>query len=250
MKNFLAISAFFSLAFLAGCVTKTGSATWWNPTTWGSTREAARVESRLEKKDDARELVIKSAQKSAVETDTALQAAPASRPVEVAKESSAQTVTLLSQVAGPLTAEESGKIRMQIAGLLSDNAKLRAEGEALRDKARAEAEALSNRLQTAEEKLAAALEKLPAAQRREAETANKYRNLLFVAWAVGALAVIGYAGLLYLKIAYGGIPAAIGKGLSSMRETHPDAAKIATGIFDDLLDRAEKKKIKKATISP
>lgn len=229
---------------LAGCVAgKPGGAAWYKPWTWGSTTEAARAEKATERRDDAREKTIKAAQKTAHETALALEQAPASRPVEVASEANDQTVALLDQAAGPLTAAELEKLRVQVEKLISENAAARAEGERLRRESRQDIAALSAKLAEAQAKLDAANKALPEAQRREAETANKYRALQWAFWGVAILASLLAAASFYLRYAYGGIPQAIGRGLSTLRATDPQAGKLATQILDGLLNRDEQARI-------
>lgn len=231
---------------LAGCVARTGSAgsvTLWNPATWfsGSAgRDAGRADAKQEQAERA---VIKAAQKTAHETAEALASAPQSRPVEVARESAGVTVGLLDQAAGPLTAEEGARIREQVRKLLSETEELRREGERLRADNRETVGALSARLAKAEAGKDEATRELQAAFARENELANTLRNQRFVLWAVAVLAVVGYAGLWYLRIVYGGMPNAIGRGLAELRAKNPSAAEIATTIFDSHLNRHEQQRI-------
>jgi hypothetical protein len=243
--GFLAGVATTSL-LLAGCASPTGSAakvTSWNPLTWfsGSAgREAGRADERQAR---AEAQVIDAAQRTAHETLEALSAAPASRPVEIARESAGVTVTLLDQAAGPLTADESAAIREQIRKLLSDNEALRRQGEKIREENRETVGALSEKLAKAEAGREAATKDLQAAFARENELANTLRNQRFILWATVIIAAIGYLGVLYLRFAYGGIPNAIGRGLAELRAKNPGAAGIATEVFDSFLNRDEQRKI-------
>jgi hypothetical protein len=231
---------------LAGCIAPAGSAgkvTLWNPATWFS-GSAGRDAGRADAKQEAAErAVIKAAQKTAHETAVALASAPQSRPVEVARESAGVTVGLLDQAAGPLTAEETARVRDQIGKLLSETASLRAEGERLRAENRETVATLSDKLAKAEAGKEAATRDLQAAFVRENELANSLRNQRFILWAVAILAVLGYAGLWYLRIVYGGMPNAIGRGLAELRARNPGAAEAATAIFDSHLNRSEQQRI-------
>lgn len=234
----------------AGCAHNPGAAgsvTFWNPTTWFS-GSAGREADRADQKQAAAEAkVIEAAQRTAHETVEALASAPSSRPVEVARESAGVTVSLLDQAAGPLTAADSAAIREQVRKLLSDNAALRREGEQARQDSREMIGALSEKLAKAEAGKEAATKDLQAAFARENELANTLRNQRFIIWAVVIAAVLGYVGLLYLRLAYGGIPNAIGRGLSELRAKDPAAAGVATQIFDSLLNRAEQQRISRHT---
>lgn len=234
MKRFLAI---LSLVALTGCSTPA-----WLP--WSAQHKANAAEKAEAKRDSAKDKLVDAAQKTAHEAQMALAAAPASRPVEVAKEATDATVTALDQAAGPLTVEEANAVRKQVTDLLSENAALRKQGEALRAESRADLVTLSEKLATTQAKLDSVNEALPAALRREAELADRYRFLRNLAVAVGLLALVGYAAAFYVRFAYGGIPSAIGAGLSALRAKHPEAGDLATSVFDSYLNRHEQAKIR------
>lgn len=237
-----------AILLLSSCATPPGSAgkvTAWNPMTWFSGSEgrtAARADAKLE---GAREKALEAAQKTAHETAEALAVAPASRPVEVARESATATVTMLDQAQGPLTAAEATRIRRQIEALVSENAALRKQGEKLREEERGQLLRISEQLDRAERARDKATGDLQAAFARENELANTLRNQRFIIIAAGILAAIGYLGFLYLRFAYGGIPEAIGRGLSELRMKHPTAGDAATQIFDQYLNRREQTAIAK-----
>lgn len=213
----------FILCF-SGCASTGTGRHWWVPTTWFSSSEATKVSKLEDRVDTSRDQLIKAAQKTSHETQEALAAAPASRPVDVAVESNNQTVAVLDQAAGPLTANEVVGLRNRVANLLSENAEVRAKAEKERAKDRETIGDLSDKLAKVQAKLDAAESKLPDALRREAAIANKYRTLMWGAGCLLVLAVILGVGVLYLKIVYGGVPAAIGRGLSAVYAAHPDVA--------------------------
>jgi hypothetical protein len=227
---------------VSGCASGTGSK-WYAPTTWFSGSELRKVERVEAKRDSAREEAIKAAQETAYATQEALTSAPVSRPVEVAQEANGQTVALLDQVAGPLTVAEREALRKQVSLLLSENADLRKSGEALRDANREAIADISIRLANAQAELRTAQTNLKAGFARENALANQLRVQRFLLWAVGIVAVLGYAGILYFRIAYGGIPAALGRGLSEIRAKQPELAPVITQAFDTYLNRDEQARI-------
>jgi len=237
MKPVYAIAAAILFA-LSGCATGTG-AHWYAPATWFSHAPAAAVDKAEGKVDTARENAVKAAQKAVHETGTALAAAPASRPVEVATESNATASALLDQAAGPLTAAELAAIRAQIAGLLSDNAALRAEAEKARSSERDTAAVLGDKLAAAESARTAAEKSLRTAFDRENALANELRTQQALFWIAATLALLGAVAYLYVRYALGGIPVALGSAMRIIRERHPDAAKLVEPILDSYLNRHE-----------
>lgn len=236
----------FALLLLSACSTGNhgaGKVTVWNPMTWfsGSAgRAAASADVTLDK---SKQEAINAAQKTAHETVEALAVAPESRPVAVARESAKTTVTLLDQAQGPLTVDETARIRKQVAALVSENEALRKEGEKLRESSRDELQRISTKLDEAEKAKAKATGDLQAAFVRENEMANTLRNQRFIIYAVAILAALGYAATLYIRFAYGGIPEAIGRGLSELRAKDATAGDLATKVFDSYLNRREQSKI-------
>lgn len=241
----IASVAIASLICLAGCVSQPSGTgvRWYNPFTWGSATEAKKAEKLESKSIAARENLIKEAQKTAHETSIALEEIPASNAKETAQESNQRTVTYLDQAAGPLTVDQIESIRQQVKLLLSDNADLRRQGEALRQENRESAARQSRELASLQSKLDAANQALPEALRREAAVANKFRNLMFGFWALVVLAVIGLGVSLYLKVMYGGAWGALGKGLSSIYQAHPSEAQNIELLLSKHLNPSVLKKI-------
>lgn len=174
------------LLLLGGCASAPGSnAKWYNWSTWfaGSKATAAlKVEAKL---DQATTKALRSAQSSAHETKFALSDAPKSRNVEVAKESNDATVAALDNALGPLPSGDLEALKKQVAGLLSDNAKLRTEAEEERQARRTNLAAATKTIFELKEQRDAAIE----SERKQAavnlSVANQYRNLKF--WIYGAI---------------------------------------------------------------
>lgn len=232
---------------LAGCASSGSGVRWYAPATWFSGSEGRAVEKAEKRQESAENAAGKALQRSVHETDLALRSAPASRAVEVATESSAQAVTLADQLYGPLTAAEASALRAQIAGLLSENAQIRADAEKARQKGRDEALEASQRLAEAQSETADVKEKLEAAFRRENALANDLRAQRWLAWIAGVIALLCAAGWVYVKFALGGLPGAIAKGLSALRAKGAIPPAHEDNVFDSYLNRHEQALIAKHT---
>jgi hypothetical protein len=241
----LAVGTFLILA-LAGCQSTGTGARWFAPATWFAHAPADTLDKAEKKEDAARHAAIKSAQRATHETAFALAAAPTSRPVAAATDSNSQAVALLDQAAGPLEAGDLAKLRNTVAGLLSENADVRAAAEKQRNKDRESIVEVSGRLAKAEQRSDAAGAELRRAFDRENALANELRSqraLFWIACGVAALLAIGW---LYVRFALGGVPGAVGRGLASLRASNPAAADLVTAAFDSYLNRHEQERIAKA----
>jgi hypothetical protein len=244
LLHFLGIFTLPVLLMVAGCATGT-TAKWYAPATWFSHGAADTVDRAEKKESEAQDAAIKQAQKTAHETQLALNAAPDSRPVAVARESNDVTVQLLDQVAGPLTAADAEKLKRMVTGLVSENAAIRAQAEKARAEDRQNVIEISARLARAEAATAAANDKLRAAFERENALANELRSQRALLWIAGGVAVLLGAGWLYVQITLGGLPKATGALISAVRAKHPDIAENLTDLYDTYLDRKEQLLIRK-----
>jgi hypothetical protein len=163
--------------------------------------------------------------------------------VEVALDTNASTVALLDQAAGPLPAGDLAKLRATITGLLSENAKIRAEAEKQRAKEQRDIAGLSSALAKAEQASETAKESLRKAFERENALANQLRAQNALIWILGALGAILAALYVYARIALGGIPSAIGMAMSDIKASHPDVAKLVAPIYAKYLNRSEQNMI-------
>lgn len=245
MTRFMVMPLILPVMILSGCVASGSNVRWWNPMTWGSGREARKVEKLTDQRNDAAAKVTKEAQRAVHETKFALEVAPDSRAVEVAKESNAAAVSALDQVAGPLTYDETSGLKMQVERLLSENAELRAKGESERALRRTELASATSTIADLNAKLDAANASLKSGFERENSLANELRNMRLIKWGLIGLTVILAAGWLYVRIALGGIPVALGNGMSVLRQKDAAAGELATTIFDGLLNRHEQRRISK-----
>ena len=233
------------IAFLllcSGCASG-GGARWFAPSTWWSHAPAEAADKAEKREDNARVAVVKAAQKSTHETALALAAAPASRPVAVASDSNASAVSLLDQAAGPLTAEESARLRATVAGLLSENSAVRAQAEATRKAEQESIADVSAKLARAEQASSTAAEKLRAAFERENALANDLRAQRAALWIAGAVALLLAAGWIYAQVALGGLPRAFAGGLNALRAKGVIPPIGEPNVFDSFLNRNEQQRI-------
>lgn len=236
---------FLYCPFLAGC-SSIGGVKWYAPTTWFSHAPANAVDVAQKKQTEAENAAIKLAQKSAHEAQFALAAAPVSRPVQVATDSAANAVTLLDQSVGPLSAAELATIRATIAGLLSDNATVRADAERQRSQELAVVSDVSNRLAKAQAAADAADKNLRNAFERENQLANELRDAHALHWILGGVAVLAVAGWVYIRFFLGGIPGAVGSALSGLEKKNPAAATEFRELLNAVTNRHEQATIRDA----
>ncbi len=214
-----ALVAILVLSLMTGCATGTG-AKWYAVNTWFSHAPASAVDRADAKVYVAREGAIKAAQQAVHETQYALLSAPASRPVNVATASNDTAVGLLDQVAGPLPLAEATALREQVAGLLSDNAEIRAKAEGQRADQQKVVSTLSAKLETAVRQSETANDRLRVAFDRENALANQLRSQRALLWIAGGVAVLFAAGWVYLRFFLGGMPSAVGSLLAKAKDSH------------------------------
>jgi len=226
------------LFLLTGCSTGSG-VRWYAPATWFSGAPASNVDQAGSKVETAEAKAVKAAQKSAHETQVALLTVPESRSTDVAIESNDTTVTLLDQVAGPLSAKDAAKIREMVNGLVSENSELRAEAEKERKKAREVTSEISDKLNKARSELGQAQDKLRIAFERENELANQLRSQRALFWISVVVGILGFAGWIYVRLTLGGLPTALGKSLNELRASSPDVAEKFVKALDVELTPSE-----------
>ena len=232
---------------LTGCATPAGTGSrWYAPATWFSHAPAAHADRADARVADAKEKAIGQAHRSVLTASVALQAAPPSRPVEVAVNATDSALALLDQAEGPLTPRDVAGVKAMVAGLLSENAELRAKAERLAATERETVDAIGDRLKAAETASAASRDRLRLAYDRENALANQLRAQRALAWIAGAVALLATAGWLYVKLFFGSIPTAIGSALSSIQRTSPAMADTLRTHLDAALNRGEQALIKSA----
>lgn len=197
----------------------------------------------------------------------ALESAPVSPQTALAVSLLNRSNAALTSALGSLPQDKANEIMQIVSQSLSGAADQLSQANAtlaIRDKelavATAERSALQNQipaLQTALETKSKAVEaqsavvaektasvvtyaeKLAAKEKENGGLGSLINNFWTTLEIMAGIATLGYAGFAYVKWKYGGIAGAVGKGLSELRAQHPEAAALATSIFDTHLDRSE-----------
>lgn len=231
-----------ALLCLTGCATGPG-VKWFAPSTWWSARPANAVDQANARETEAERAAVKLAQKKSHETQIALAAAPASRPVALATDANDTAVSLLDQ-ASPFPATELAGIRRTYAGLLSDDPKARATAERARaDSSDAVAE-VSVRLEKTRAATEAAEKSLRAAFDRENALANELRSARALHWILGGVALLAAAAWVYVRFFLGGIPGALGSVMAKLEAKNPSAAEEFRILLDAATNRHEQTTIR------
>lgn len=184
-----------------------------------------RAESRLAADQQA---VIQSARAEVAKASQSIAAAPQDNlPVQLTTRFIDNSLPLLDQVAGPMTAQEAADLRALVRDLLDG----KADAESRQRAAEATAEQRSRQLAATEQLLAEARANLRSAFERETRLANRYRKALWTSIGLGALSLVATAGMWYVKSFYGGGVAGIAGALSDLRAgRHPAYQDFVTAL--------------------
>lgn len=197
----------------------------------------------------------------------ALKTAPASPQTALAVSLLSRSNTALSAAVGSLPQDKQNEILLIVSQSLSGAAEDLAKANAtlaIRDRELAVATAERSALQIQIPALQTALEtktkqvegqsaivaektasvvtfaqKLADEKQQSGSISSLVGNLWRTVEIMGVLAAIGYGAFLWVRYKYGGIPQALGKGLAELRSKNPEAAALATSIFDTNLNRHE-----------
>lgn len=234
---------------LAGCTTLSNTGVhWYNPGTWfsGSAgRTAATVAAKI---DTANDKAVTEAQRSAHATQVALSIATTSRPIDAARASNDNTVSLLDQVSGPLTASDLAGIREQVRLLTSDLAEERAKGAASQRESQTRIDFISSELSQLREAKKKSDEDLAVAFGKENALANELRNEKWWSWfwriTIGSVLIVALVAYVYLRFTVGGLPTALSGTLATFRKTEPELADKFTSLLDVHTSPAEQSLIR------
>ena len=216
------------------------------PMPWQVNRATA-VQTAEAKVDTKKEELAKKAQEEVVIIRESLSVAEPSRPVEVAKDAADKADRYLNEAIGPVPEKRTLQLEQLVKNLLSDNAAIRAKAEAQRDKDALSVAKLASKVVLAEDALKAQEDKLAAAY-----TDNLYWRKLAVRviWTGIGLAVLCVVLLglyVWLQVATGGIPKAIGGLLKGLDQSDPDKANLIRSLLDPVTNRIEQALIRKHT---
>jgi hypothetical protein len=241
----------FCLA-LSGCASTGGqNVKWYNPGTWFSGaagREVAKVEAKIDKVSDS---ALTEANRAVHATNDALNLAPKSRAVDVAKANNDNAVALLDQLSGPLSAADAALLKERVRLLVSDVAEERARGEAMQLDAQKKLDAVSSELSKLTEDKKRADADLAKSFGRENALANELRNEQWWSWfwriSIGLAALLFLGGWVYVRFTIGGLPTALGRSLAQLRATDPATADKLTSTLDIHTSPAEQTLIRLLT---
>lgn len=244
--------ALLLLAVLCGgCVSAPSGKHWWSPATWGSSSPAKTVTKLEVTENYARQVALLDAQKEAEKTARLLKFVPASPATTMAKRTSGNAIALMNQINGPLPFSWLSGLDPWVLNVVSDVPMENQKAEAVQEKDEKKISKDSDELQKVRDKLKIAEDKLAVAFARENELADTLRNERALrVWILGGgsllILVVG-AGWLYLQIATGGIPKAIGGMLKGLDESDPEKANLVRSLLDPVTNRIEQALIRKHT---
>ncbi len=228
---------------LAGCTT-TGKH-WWSPGTWFSSSEAKGADKAVATLNIRQEAVIKAAHVEVAKTAEALDHAPESREIELARKFNDTADALLTQGSGPLPLKEIQELKALVRDLRSENAQVRASAETRQAASEKSIATISSDLATATKKLDEAQADLRTAFDRENALADELRNERMVRWTLVGLTLVCAAGWLYVRYVAGGLPSALGRVLRDAQAKSPALADDLRGLLDANLDRNEQAAVRK-----
>ena len=213
---------------------------------WSSDKAKA-VEKAESNVDEVRDTVLRRAQSETTVAAIALRSAPFSRPVEIAREATASAESMQAQALGPIQEGERQKLEKLVADLQSEVVAVRAAAEKQRDNDAIRAARESVKLSAASARVDDLNDKLASAYQREKALGDLVRKVVWGCIGLGVLAVILGAAWLYLQIATGGIPKAIGGLLKGLDESDPAKASLLRSLLDPVTNRIEQALIRKHT---
>lgn len=209
---------------------------------WMFGRKAAAVAKTEVKVSTLEDTLVDNAQVEVVKTGLALQAAPPSRPVEVAKRTNANAAALLNQ-RKPLNAATLAEITELTQGLLSEETAKREAAEAGQRQVEGRNGELSQELEAMRGKLKALGPERDAEAANNLAMANKLRWSNIVAYSGMALStLLGIAAFAY-KANLGNFRGATAELLGTLRKKDPASAEVATTVFDAALSKGEQNKV-------
>lgn len=235
----------------SGCVSAPSGKHWWSPATWGSSTPAKKV-TKLEVTEHYTEQVaLLDSRRETEKTARLLNSVPGSPATRMAKRTSNNAIKLMAQVLGPLSFSESRDLDLWSVRVVSSDPKKNTQSLETQEKDEKKISEDSDELREVREKLKTAEDKLALAFDKENELADTLRNERAIrVWIIGGgsvLVLVLGAGWLYLQIATGGIPKAIGGMLKGLDETDPEKANLVRSLLDPVTNRIEQALIRKHT---
>jgi len=230
---------------IALCFTGCSSTGGFNPLRSWFGRKAAAEQKAEVKAGVLEDKTVDAAQVEVVKTGIALEAAPPSRPVEVAKRTNDNAEALLNQ-RKPLNAATLAEVKTTVAGLLSVETAKREAAE----KAQLATEKQNQTLSQELEQTRADLKELAKARAVEAannlELANQLRWANIVKYAgIAASTLLSLAVIAY-RLNIGRLQTGAAEVLAKLQASHPEAATTARSALDAILHTGEQRGVAKA----
>lgn len=169
---------------LAGCV---GLPSSWRPFGTPLTREAKRASEESQARSD----VVVGAQAAVHQAVMALQAAPASRAVEVATDFATEAQTLLDQAQGAPRAGDVARWQSLVDRLLSENAEIRKAADREREKNRESVAAMADKLAEATAAKVRAEQKVREYAAENERLADWIRKAIWIGGALLGVWILG-----------------------------------------------------------
>ncbi|EIQ00744.1 hypothetical protein OpiT1DRAFT_05299 [Opitutaceae bacterium TAV1] len=217
-KIVISITGFSAALALAGCVSGHQSSLW-KPWTWGQGTAAAKVEKAEAAQSTQEAALVDAAQVETVKTQAALLRAEDSRPVEVARRTNDNAVSLLNQ-RKPLSASAHAEAMDIVRGLLSEETAKREAAEQRQSAMESQNLKLSRELEDTRRALGELAGQAKAEARRNLELANELRRQTWVKWGSVAWAVIATGLAVAWKLNLGGLQSGVANGLAVLQKRY------------------------------
>lgn len=259
------------LLFVTGCASPAGRGSRLLPWNWFSPDRVAQLEKAESKTAAAETAAVKAAQVENAKTIEALKTAPsADRSVQVATRTANNAQLLLDQAVGPVPPETVFKLRETVAALVSENAELRATGEAAQARDERTIATQAQKLDEARAREDTLTEKLKASDLRyQAEAAQARKWKFWIVAIVGgwlALQILSglakfYPPLAPIARAAGAVSApvaqamldkahrAVGQAIATAEKVSSATAEQLRNHLDATTDEAEQQAIRRAYIA-
>lgn len=259
------------LLVLSGCASTSSRGSRLLPWNWFSPDRVAQLEKAESKTAAAETAAVKAAQVENAKTIEALKTAPAAdRSVQVASRTAGNAQLLLDQAVGPIDPKLVFELRATVADLVSENAQLRAQGEAAQARDERTIASQARDLDDARAREDTLTEKLKAADLKYQAQAAKYRRLVFIVGAIVvawiALQILAgaakfYPGLAPIARAAGAVSApvaqamldkahrAVGTAIADAEKVSSAAAEQLRQHLDATTDEAEQQAIRRAYLA-
>lgn len=260
------LAPFLLVLLLAGCVSSTGRGSRLLPWNWFSPDNATKLEHQQDKTGAAERKLVGKAQENVRATGKTIARLPDGLLKQVLAEFNDRADAELADAIGPLSPETDRSLATLVEQLTSENAELRAKGEAALAKRDRIEEVLGKELEEAREREKQLTEKLKTSDlnyQAEAEQARRWKFWIAAAigsWLLlqllsglsrfypGLAPVSHFAGTIAapaMRAAYTRVTAAAGRAIAAAEKVSADAAATIRNHLDTHADAADQVEIRK-----